>query len=85
MPVRKSENKRGGLNFTLANYLILDHIMRHDMDFICYNSPTMSVMEYVSFTVAETINSHLDSNSATAFFTHLTLHLSSNKHRLLFN
>lgn len=59
-----------------------DH--QDDMEFIRYNSSVMSVIEHISFTVAERINFHLDSNSVTAYFTHLTFHLSPNIQHLAF-
>lgn len=46
------------------------------MEFIPRNSSVISVIEHISFTVAEEINFLLDSNTANAYFTHLTFHLS---------
>lgn len=51
-----------------------DH--QDDTEFIPRNSSVISVIEHISFTVAEEINFLLDSNTANAYFTHLTFHLS---------
>lgn len=69
---RECERESWGLSFTRANVFRLKEHHHHDTEFI----PVTRVMEHISFTAAERINLSLHSNWTTAYFTHLTFHLS---------
>ena len=72
-------SEREEQNFTWFNFFILHRIILPERRIIrmTRNSfPIIPVIDHISFTVAEEINFLLDSNTASAYFTHLTFHLS---------